>query len=170
MRATSVKRAWGFNPMTCVMSPGWGPDCSSGSFSQLPGSRRCAGGVQLERPQPRSGEDERAGRRRAAADHRERGRAPFPVWLYEGSCAVPGCGWRSGLASTHPAPRSRAGGRHDHVSGDRAAQSDDRARPVAGSCRCCELARGLVTLPACGGVVLVHAAPGAGAAPAASRW
>src|SRR5258708_38776248 len=31
-------------------------------------------GVQLERPEPRSGEDERAGRRRAAADHRRRGR------------------------------------------------------------------------------------------------
>ena len=37
-----------------------GPDCSSGSSSQLPGSRRRAGGVKLERPQPHSGEDERA--------------------------------------------------------------------------------------------------------------
>ena len=26
-------------------------------------------------------------------------------------------GWRSGLTSTHPAPRQRAGGCHDHVSG-----------------------------------------------------
>ena len=31
-----------------------------GSSSQLPGSRRRAEGVKLERPQPRSGEDERA--------------------------------------------------------------------------------------------------------------
>jgi hypothetical protein len=31
-----------------------------GSSSQLPGSRRRAGGVKLERPEPRSGEDERA--------------------------------------------------------------------------------------------------------------
>ncbi len=56
---------------------GLGPDCSPGFSSQLPGSRRRAGGVLLERPQPRSGEDERAGRRRAAADHRERGRIPL---------------------------------------------------------------------------------------------
>jgi hypothetical protein len=41
-------------------------------------------------------------------------------------------------------------GRHDHVSGDRAAQSDDRARLLAGSCRVSELARGLATLPVCG--------------------
>lgn len=42
---------------------------------------------------------------------------------------VPGCGRRSGLTSTHSASRRHAGGRHDHVSGDRAAQSNDRARP-----------------------------------------
>ena len=36
MWATGVKRAWRFNPVTCVVSPGW-PDCSSGSSSQLPG-------------------------------------------------------------------------------------------------------------------------------------
>ena len=33
----------------------------------------------------------------------------FPVLACEGSCAVPGVGWRSGLASTHPAPRQQAG-------------------------------------------------------------
>jgi hypothetical protein len=39
-------------------------------------------------------------------------------------------GWRSGLTSTHPAPRQRSGGCHDHVSGNRAAQSEDRAWAV----------------------------------------
>src|SRR5215467_13415141 len=34
---------------------------------------RRVGGVLLERPQPRSGEDERAGCRRAVTHHRERG-------------------------------------------------------------------------------------------------
>ena len=48
-----------------------------GIFLEAAGLRRRAGGVLLERPQPRSGEDERAGRRRAAAHHRERGRIPF---------------------------------------------------------------------------------------------
>src|SRR5258707_4619880 len=58
-------------------------------------------GVQLERPEPRSGEDERAGRRRAAADHRRRGRVSWG-W---GSWVSPGLrGWRSGLTCTHPAP------------------------------------------------------------------
>ena len=35
----------------------------------------------------------------------------FPVWLYEGRVQSPACGRRSGLASTHPAPRqvSQAG-------------------------------------------------------------
>ena len=30
---------------------------------------------------------------------------------------LPVCGWRSGLASTHPALLLRAGGCHDHVPG-----------------------------------------------------
>jgi hypothetical protein len=33
------------------------------------------------------------------------------------ACVFPVRGWRSGLASTHPAPHQRAGGCHDHVSG-----------------------------------------------------
>ena len=38
MRAATVKRAWGFSPVTWMVSPGLGgPDCFSGSFSQLPG-------------------------------------------------------------------------------------------------------------------------------------
>ena len=57
------------------------------------------------------------------------------------------CGWRSGLASTHPAFRRRCGGRHDHVSGDRAAQSCDRARPDGRLMPRGGRARSLVTLP-----------------------
>ena len=71
MRAIGVKRHDGSDPVACVLSPGW-PDCSSGSSSWLPGLRRRAGGVKLERPQPRSGEDERAGCRRTADDHGQR--------------------------------------------------------------------------------------------------
>jgi hypothetical protein len=127
MRATDVKRAQRFSPVTYAASPGW-PDCSSGSSSQLPWSRRRAGGVQLERPQPRSGEDERAGRRRAAATDPREPRRVFHAgvlrvaWLSRR-------GWRSDLTSTHSAFRRHSGGRHDHVSGDRAAQSCDRVRP-----------------------------------------
>ena len=79
---------------------GVGPDC----YRDLPRScrsRRRAGGVLLERPQPRSGEDERAGRRRAAADHWEARNDPFVLVVKGRVC--PGRGWRSGLASTHPA-------------------------------------------------------------------
>jgi len=81
-------------------------------FLVAAGLCRRAGGVQLERPQPRSGEDERAWRRPAAADHWERGRA---WWV--GCCGriagwSPGaCGRRSGLTCTHSAP-ARGGGRH----------------------------------------------------------
>jgi len=54
-----------------------------------PGLPRRAEGVKLERPQPRSGEDERAGRRQAAGDPRGRGRV--------------GCGWGlSGVACVFP--------------------------------------------------------------------
>src|SRR5215831_3789536 len=64
----------------------------------------------------------------------------------EGSC-YPRCGWRSGLASTH------------------------RARPVAGSCRMGERARGLVTLPVCGCVVAALAALPVAAVPGAcAAW
>src|SRR5258706_13324826 len=72
-------------------------------------------GVRLERPEPRSGEDERAGRRRAAADHRRRGRVSWG-W---GAWVSPGVrGWRGGLTCTHPAPAGGAGGQTG-VSGDR---------------------------------------------------
>jgi hypothetical protein len=61
IRAIGVKRAWEVYPAVALREcHRAGPDCSSGSSSPLPGSRRRAGGVKLERPQPRSGEDERA--------------------------------------------------------------------------------------------------------------
>jgi hypothetical protein len=127
MWATGVKRAWRFAPVTCMVSPGW-----PGFLRDLPRScrlRRRAGGVQLERPEPRSGEDERAGRRRTASDHGKRGRVPFVLACAGGSCVFPGVA--GGVVSQAPIRRraGRYGGRHDHVSGDRAAQSDDRARP-----------------------------------------
>jgi hypothetical protein len=51
------------------------------------------------------------------------------VW---GGVRVPGAGWRSGLASTHPAPRQRAGGCHDHVSGTGLVQFGQAAAPGPG--------------------------------------
>jgi len=146
-------------------------DCSSGSSSQLPVSRRRVGGVLLERPQPRSGEDERAGRRRTAADHGRRG-GSFRAGVVKGRSVSPVCG---GAEWSHKHPfggPAVVGGRHDHVFGDRAAQSDDRARLLAGSCRVSELTRGLVTLPVCGCAVVAGFAGGAvsGACAAASRW
>ena len=44
-------------------------------------------------------------------------------------------GWRSGLASTHPAPRQRAGGCHDHVSGTGLLSQMIERGAGAGSCR-----------------------------------
>ena len=66
-----------------------------------------------------------AGKRRKIVESEE---GSFRGWLVGVACWFPELGWRSGLTSTHPAPRQRAGGCHDHVSGDRAAQSNDRAR------------------------------------------
>jgi hypothetical protein len=61
---------------------------------------------------------------------------PFPSrrraacgFVIQGRVLVPVRGWGSGLASTHSVPHQRAGGRHDRVPGDRAAQSCDRAGP-----------------------------------------
>jgi len=56
-------------------------------------------------------------------------------------------GWRSGLASTHPAPRQRAGGCHDHMSGTGLLSQMIERGAGAGSCRDSERARGLVTPP-----------------------
>ena len=90
--------------MACVVSPGW-PDYSSGSSSQLPDLRRRAGEVTLERPQPRSGEDERAGRRRTADDHGQRGRS-FRAGL-SGVVLIPGVA--GGVVSQAPIRRPAGG-------------------------------------------------------------
>jgi hypothetical protein len=103
-------------------------------------------GVRLERPQPRSGEDERALRRQAAEDPQERGRGRHDVGLSGVACVVPGAGWRSGLASTHPAPRRRAGGCHDHVSGTGLLSQKIERGAGAGSCRRGERTRGFAAL------------------------
>ncbi len=68
-------------------------------------------GVQLERPEPRSGEDERAGRRRAAADHRRRGRGSWGVGGRgcPRDCAV------GGVVSHAPIRHLPGGGCHDRV-------------------------------------------------------
>ncbi len=86
---------------------------------------------------------------------------------FEGLC---GCSraWLAEWSRKHPSGVGpcELGRRHDHVFGDRAAQSDDRARPVAGSCRESELARGWVTLLVGGFAVLQAWAAWA----PASRW
>jgi hypothetical protein len=92
------------------------------------------------------------------------------VLVFEDRYAFPGLA--GGVVSQAPIRRRRrAGGCHDHVSGDRAAQSDDRARPVAGSCRMSELARGLVTLPVwgCAAVAVLASGVAGSAAWAAAR-
>ena len=97
-----------------------------GSSSQLTGSRRRAGGGQAGAPAAA----ERRGRTSLRPAQRRRiigsGEDPCSCWFLR-VVVHPRPGWRSGLASTHPAPRC-VRRRHDHVSGDRAAQSEDRAR------------------------------------------
>jgi hypothetical protein len=102
-----------------------------------------AAGLAVVQDRPRSC---LVSRWRVAADHG--GRRVLFVLACEGRVS-PVCGGRSGLTSTHSAGPP-GGGRHDHVFGDRAAQSEDRARPLAGSCHIGELTRGLVTLWGCG--------------------
>jgi len=78
---------------------------------------------------------------------------------------VPGAGGRSGLTSTHPAPRLRAGGCHDHMSGTGLLSHVIERGAGAGSCRRGELTRGLATLPSHGrrgGLYLGKQVPGAG--------
>jgi hypothetical protein len=61
-------------------------------------------------------------------------------------CCFPVRGRRSGLTSTHPAPRQCAGGCHDHVSGTGLLSHVIERGATAGSCRRSELTRGLATL------------------------
>ena len=87
------------------------------------------------------------------------------------ACWFPVRGWRSGLTSTHPAPRQYAGGCHDHVSGTGLLSHVIERGAGAGSCRKSELTRGLATLPVSwpprrragvGGLQLSKQVPGAG--------
>ena len=55
-----------------------------------------------------------AGKRRKILKSEE---GPVAVGLSGVACWFPVRGWRSGLTSTHPAPRQYAGGCHDHMSG-----------------------------------------------------
>lgn len=97
------------------------------------------GGVQLERPEPRcAGEDERAGRRRAAALAGGRGGGcsgfSFPGWSM------------GGVVSQAPIRRPAGTGAMTVESGIRAAQSGHRARLEGRPMRFCELTRDLVLL------------------------
>ncbi len=71
-------------------------------------------------------------------------KGPVADWLIRVVCWFPVRGGRSGLTSTHPAPRRRSGGCHDHVSGTgllshviergagRRAHAEGRAHPGLG--------------------------------------
>jgi hypothetical protein len=113
--------------VTASCCPGWA-DSSSGSF--LAGARVFPLRGQGQAGAP--GAAQRRGRTSLDAGKRreipESGEGLVAVGLSGVACWFPVRGWRSDLASTHLAPRRRAGGCHDHVSGDRAAQSGDRAR------------------------------------------
>ncbi len=135
MRAIVVKRAYGSSPVT-TGPPSWA-DCSSGSFlaaaRSFPPRGQGSSWSARSRAAARTNELD-AGKRRKIIEGEEGAGCGL---AYAGVvCVFPARGRRSGLTSTHPAPRRRSGGCHDHVSGDRAAQSCDRARRWAsGSCR-----------------------------------
>jgi len=80
-----------------------------------------------------------AGKRREILKSEE---GPVAVGLSGVVCWFPVRGWRSGLASTHPAPPV-AGGCHDHVSGTGLLSQMIERGAGAGSCRMGERARGL---------------------------
>src|SRR5262249_7338365 len=155
IRATGVKRAYEPDPVT-TRAAGAGLTVLLDPSSQLPGSSRRAARGQAGAPAaaqrrgrtsltPASG-----GRSSRAREGRLR------LGLSGVACVVPVRGWRSGLASTHPAPPKRAGGCHDHVSGTGLLSQMIERGAGAGSCRKSERARGLVTLPsftAAGGVL-----------------
>ena len=144
MRATVVKRAYGSGPVTtCCCRPGAGLTVLLG----LP--RRCP--VLPPRGQGQAGAPAAAQRRGrtsltpASGGRSSRARKGAGCgWIVRGRVLVPGAGGRSGLTSTHPAPRRRAGGCHDHVSGTgllshviergagRRAHAEGRAHPGLG--------------------------------------
>ena len=128
---------------TCCCRRGWA-DCSSGSSSQLPGlaaAREESSWSARSRAAARTNELD-AGKRREIIEGEKGAGCGL---AYAGVvCVFPACGWRSGLTSTHPAPRRRSGGCHDHVSGTgllshmiergagRRAHAEGRAHPGLG--------------------------------------
>src|SRR5712691_12949209 len=95
------------------------------------------------------------------------------VGLSGAACVFPVRGWRSGLTSTHPVPRQRAGGCHDHVSGTGLLSHEIERGLATGSCRKGERTRGFGDPPVSrppqrragtgtGGLHLVEQVPGAG--------
>ena len=143
MRAIVVKRAYGSSPVT-TGPPGWA-DCSSGSFlaaaRSFPPRGQGSSWSARSRAAARTNELD-AGKRRKIIEGEEGAGCGL---AYAGVvCVFPACGWRSGLTSTHPAPRRRSGGCHDHVSGTgllshviergagRRAHAEGRAHPGLG--------------------------------------
>src|SRR5579859_984921 len=94
--------------------------------SQLPGLPPCGRG-QAGAPAAA----QRRGRtslRPASGGRSSRGEeGSFRGWLMRGRVLVPGEWWAE-WSHKHPSGAAPVRGRHDHVSGDRAAQSEDRAR------------------------------------------
>ena len=97
-----------------------------GSSSQLPGSRRRAGGVKAGAPAAAQWRGRTSLRPASGDGSWEAGKIGVRAGC-EGR-VVPGRGWRSGLASTHPAPPTCGAAAMTMCPGNRAAQSDDRAR------------------------------------------
>ena len=170
IRATSVKRAYGPGPVT-TRAAGLGclffwilPRSCPGLLAARPGS----GWSARSRAAARTNELD-AGKRPKITGSGEGGRLRF------GLCGV-ACGFRcvaGGVVSQAPIRRraSVRGGCHDHVSGNRAAQSDDRARRWRRLMPKGERARGLTTLPSsrpprrlvrAGGLHVGQQVPGAG--------
>jgi len=87
MRAIVVKRVYKPGPVT-TRAAGLGWLFFWILLRSCPGLPAARSGAKLERPQPRSGEDERAWRRQAAEDHRRRGRAGCG-WIIKAACWFP---------------------------------------------------------------------------------
>ncbi len=134
IRATTVKRAYRSGPVATSCRPGWA-DCSSGSFL-------AAARVFSSRGQGQAGAPAAAQRRgRTSLTPASGGRSSgarkglVAVGLSGVACWFPARGWRSGLTSTHPAPRQYAGGCHDHMSGTGLLSHVIERGAGAGSCR-----------------------------------
>ncbi len=143
MRTIVVKRAYGSSPVT-TGPPSWA-DCSSGSFlaaaRSFPPRGQGSSWSARSRTAARTNELDADKRRKII----EGGEGAGCGLAYAGVvCVFPARGWRSGLTSTHPAPRRRSGGCHDHVSGTgllshviergagRRAHAEGRAHPGLG--------------------------------------